>query len=75
MGHLTTDMVKQAIQAYVDKDEEAAKALVTINDQLIEYRDQIMRESYNKIATDADVLVAAMNYNNVASDLYESRII
>ncbi|GAW99788.1 phosphate signaling complex protein PhoU [Secundilactobacillus mixtipabuli] len=69
MGHLTTDMVKQAIQAYVDKDEEAAKALVTINDQLIEYRDQIMRESYNKIATDADVLVAAMNYNNVASDL------
>lgn len=69
MGHLTTDMVKQAIQAYVDKDEEAAKALVTVNDQLIEYRDQIMRASYNEIASDADVLVAAMNYNNVAADL------
>ncbi|MCH5462195.1 phosphate signaling complex protein PhoU [Lactobacillus sp. LC28-10] len=69
MGHLTTDMVKQAIQAYVDKDEEAAKALVTVNDQLIEYRDRIMRASYNEIATDADVLVAAMNYNNVAADL------
>lgn len=69
MGHLTTDMVKQAIQAYVDKDEEAAKALVTVNDQLIAYRDQIMRASYNEIASDADVLVAAMNYNNVAADL------
>lgn len=69
MDHLTTDMVKQAIQAYVDKDEEAAKALVTVNDQLIEYRDQIMRASYNEIASDADVLVAAMNYNNVAADL------
>lgn len=69
MGHLTTDMVKQAIQAYVDKDEEAAKALVTVNDQLIAYRDQIMRASYHEIASDADVLVAAMNYNNVAADL------
>ncbi|GAX06791.1 phosphate uptake regulator [Secundilactobacillus pentosiphilus] len=69
MGHLTTDMVKQAIQAYVDKDEEAAKALVTVNDHLVEYRDQIMRDSYNKITMDANVLVAAMNYNNVAADL------
>ncbi|GAX03205.1 phosphate uptake regulator [Secundilactobacillus pentosiphilus] len=69
MGHLTTDMVKQAIQAYVDKDEEAAKTLVTVNDHLVEYRDQIMRDSYNKITTDANVLVAAMNYNNVAADL------
>ncbi len=70
MGHLTTDMVKQAIQAYVDKDEEAAKALVTVNDQLIEYRDQVMRASYNEIASDADVLVAAMNYNNVATKIW-----
>lgn len=69
MGHLTTDMVKQAIQAYVDKDEEAAKALVTVNDQLVDYRDQIMRDSYREITTDADVVVAAMNYNNVAADL------
>ncbi|MFC6254460.1 phosphate signaling complex protein PhoU [Secundilactobacillus hailunensis] len=69
MGHLTTDMVKQAIQAYVDKDEEAAKALVTVNNQLVDYRNQIMRDSYHEITTDADVVVAAMNYNNVAADL------
>ena len=69
MGHLTTEMVKQAIQAYVDKDDEAAMTLADVNAHLVEYRDQIMRDSYHEITTDADVLVAAMNYNNVAADL------
>lgn len=69
MGQLTTDMVKRAIQAYVDKDEVAAKDLVTINDQLVAFHDQIMRESYDQITKDPDVLIAAMNYNRVAGDL------
>lgn len=69
MGQLTTDMVKRAIQAYVDKDEVAAKDLVTINDQLVAFHDQIMRESYDQITKDPDVLIAAMNYNGVAGDL------
>ncbi|WP_054702018.1 phosphate signaling complex protein PhoU [Secundilactobacillus odoratitofui] len=69
MGQLTTDMVKRAIQAYVDKDEVAAKDLVTINDQLIDFHDQIMRESYDQITKDSEVLIAAMNYNRVAGDL------
>lgn len=69
MGHLTTEMVKQAIQAYVDKDEEAAKALVGMNNQLVDFHDKIMRASYEYITKDTDVLVAAMNYNKVAGDL------
>lgn len=69
MGHLTTEMVKRAIQAYVDKDEIAAKKLVPINDELVERRDQITRQSYKQMTQDPDVMVAAINYNRVAGDL------
>ncbi len=34
-----------------------------------------MRASYNEIASDADVLVAAMNYNNVATKIWKLPII
>ncbi|KRK48068.1 phosphate signaling complex protein PhoU [Secundilactobacillus kimchicus] len=69
MGHLTTKMVQSAIQAYVDKDAEAAKALVTFDNQLQEHQKVITDASYQQIIQNPDVLKAATNYNIVAGDL------
>jgi phosphate transport system protein len=69
MGQLTMKMVQNAIQAYVDKDEQAARDLLTLNSQLADYSNEIIRESYGQIQQDPEVVVAAITYNRVAADL------
>lgn len=69
MGQLTMKMVQNAIQAYVDKDEQAARDLLTLNSQLADYSNDIIRESYGQIQQDPEVVVAAITYNRVAADL------
>lgn len=69
MGQLTMKMVQNAIQAYVDKDEQAARDLLTLNSQLADYSNEIIHESYGQIQQDPEVVVAAITYNRVAADL------
>ena len=69
MGKLTTKMVQNAIQAYVDKDEEAAKGLLQLDNKLQEHHDTITSASYREIIANPEVLTAAANYNSVADDL------
>ncbi len=69
MGEQTTEIVKQAIQAYVNKDEQAARDLVAINNQLVAINERLLREVYNQAQADSNVILAAMKYSAVAADL------
>lgn len=69
MGEQTTEIVKQAIQAYVNKDDQAARDLVTINNHLATINDHILHEVYTQAQADSNVILAVMKYSAVAADL------
>ena len=69
MGHLTTQMVKDVLSAYVNKDEHEARELAAVDRQLDDLNHQVRADSYQQMRLDAAFETGASIYLNVAQDL------
>lgn len=69
MGQMTTQMVKDVLAAYVNKDAKEARQLAHVDRQLDELNHHVREHSYQQMRTDPDFETGASIYLNVAQDL------
>lgn len=69
MGQMTTQMVKDVLAAYVNKDEHEARKLAEIDRKLDQLNHQVRADSYQQMRQDPAFETGASIYLNVAQDL------
>jgi len=69
MGQLTTQMVRDVLTAYVNKDEHVARQLAAVDHQLDQLNHQVRADSYQQMRLDPAFETGASIYLNVAQDL------
>ncbi|HIW72115.1 MAG TPA: phosphate signaling complex protein PhoU [Candidatus Levilactobacillus faecigallinarum] len=69
MGQMTTQMVQDVLAAYVNKDDQEARALAHVDRQLDHLNHQVREHSYEQMRLDSDFETGASIYLNVAQDL------
>lgn len=69
MSQMTTQMVKDVLSAYVNKDEQEARALAGYDRKLDRLNHAVRESSYQQMREDAAFETGASIYLNVAQDL------
>jgi len=69
MGRLTTQMMKDVLTAYVNKDEHEARELADIDRKLDRLNHQVRADSYEQMRQDPAFETGASIYLNVSQDL------
>lgn len=69
MGQMTTQMVKDVLTAYVNKDEHQARQLAEVDRELDQLNHQVRANSYEQMRLDPAFETGASIYLNVAQDL------
>ncbi|MFD1455344.1 phosphate signaling complex protein PhoU [Levilactobacillus lanxiensis] len=69
MGLMTTQMVKDVLAAYVDKNDHEARKLADVDRQLDQLNHQVRADSYAQMRSDPAFETGASIYLNVAQDL------
>ncbi|MFC6207651.1 MULTISPECIES: phosphate signaling complex protein PhoU [Levilactobacillus] len=69
MGQLGTQMIKDVLAAYVNKDEHEARKLADIDRKLDQLNHQVRADSYQQMRQDPVFETGASIYLNVAQDL------
>lgn len=69
MSQITTQMIREVLAAYVNKDDHAARELAEVDRKLDQLNHQIRADSYQQMRMDPAFETGASIYLNVAQDL------